>query len=105
MVCEAKDRTESSRLMWESVRVMKPIGLFQDGIVTRFSRHPYIGMRELEKRVFLDTRYPVFPSNREGLKNRILWEREEFIRDIMWKDQHHDLILADGESMRWNLTL
>lgn len=62
-------------------------------------------MRELEKRVFLDTRHPVFPSDREGLKNRILWEREEFVRDIMWKDRHLDLILADGESTRWILTL
>lgn len=44
MVYKAKDRTlMSSRSMWETLRILKPLGLFQDGMMPRFSRHPYLG--------------------------------------------------------------
>lgn len=66
----ARDRKlESSRSVWESLRVIKPLGLFQEGIVTRFSRHLYIGMRDSEKRAFLQTRHPIFPNDTRDSKD------------------------------------
>ncbi|KAK9972673.1 hypothetical protein ABG768_025962 [Culter alburnus] len=106
VVCEAKDRMlESSRSVWESLRVIKPIGLFRDGIITRFSRHPYIGMREHERRAFLDSRFPILPGAEKERGDRALREREELVKEITRKDQDKDLTLADLESAKWHLTL
>ncbi|ROL55121.1 hypothetical protein DPX16_15216 [Anabarilius grahami] len=104
--CVARDRKlESSRSVWESLRVTKPLGFFREGIVTRFSRHPYIGMRESEKKAFLQTRYPIFPNDTRDSKDRAQREREELVKEIVRKDRENDLTSAESESMRWNLTL
>ncbi len=55
LVCGARDRVlMSSRSLCESIRVLKPLGLFCNGILSRFSRHPYLCMREHERKAFLD---------------------------------------------------
>lgn len=106
VVCGTKDRTlMSSRSVWESIRVMKPIGLFQEGIVTRFSRHPWVGMRKHERIAFLETRIPIFPSDDREIRNQALREREALVGEILDKDRESDLSLADLESTRWSLTL
>lgn len=55
VVCRTKNRTlVSSRALWESLRVLKPLGLFKDIILNIFSSHPYLGMREHERNVLLE---------------------------------------------------
>ncbi|XDV48120.1 hypothetical protein PO909_017594 [Leuciscus waleckii] len=90
----------SSRSVWEAIRVMKPIGLFQEGIVTRFSRHPWVGMRKHERIAFLETRIPIFPSDDREIRNQALREREALVGEIMDKDRESDLSLADQVEMK-----
>lgn len=106
MVCKAKERTlMSSRSVWETLRVLKPLGLFQEGIMTRFSRHPYIGMREHEREAFLGARMPMVPKNGKGTRNKTLLGKEDFAREIKRQDREKDLSFTDIESMRWELSL
>ncbi len=71
--------------------MLKPIGLFCNGILSRFSRHPYLGMREHEREAFLEANVPMLPRDGEEVKNRTLREREELVRDIRWNDHGKDL--------------
>ncbi len=106
VVCGARDRKlMSSRFLCESLRVLKPIGLFCNGILSRFSRHPYLGMREHEREAFLEANIPMLPRDGEEVKNRTLRKREELVRDIRWNDHGKDLTLTDLESMKWNFKL
>ncbi len=55
VACKARDRFPmSSQALWESLRVLKPLGYFKDMILTRFSRHPYLGMREHERNALME---------------------------------------------------
>lgn len=105
-VCVGKDRTlMSSRSVWEALRSVSPIGLFQEEIVTRFSRHPYLGMREGEKRAFLDARIPFFSTDGKDVERLIIREREKLAKDIKRKDREKDLTLAENETREWSLRL
>ncbi|XP_058619999.1 uncharacterized protein LOC131532399 [Onychostoma macrolepis] len=105
-MCKAKNRTlMSSRALWESLRVIKPLGLFKDGIMSKFSRHPYLGLREHERNAWLDARFPMLPWDKEEIRERVLQEREEHVRDIKRRDREKDLTLTDIESAKWNFTL
>lgn len=73
--------------------------------MTRFFRHPYIGMREHERRAFLDSRIPIFPSDGKESRDRAVRERKELVKEILRKDQDKDLTLLDLESTKCNLTL
>lgn len=106
VVCGTKNRTlMSSRSLWESLRMLKPLGLFRDGIMSKFSRHPYLGMREHERKAFLETRIPIFPRDGKEARDRALQEREELVRKIKRRDREKDLSLTERESQKWNLTL
>ncbi len=69
----------SSRSLCESIRVLKPLGLFCNGISSRFSRHPYLCMREHERKAFLDANIPMLLRDREEVKNSALRERDELV--------------------------
>ncbi len=73
VVCGARDRKlMSSRFLCESLRVLKPIGLFCNRILSRFSRHPYLGMRKHEREAFLEANVLMLPRDGEEVKNRAL---------------------------------
>ncbi len=106
VACKARNRIPmSSRALWESLRVLKPLGYFKDMILTRFSRHPYLGMREHERNALMEARFPMWPRDRPEVKDRVLREREEYVKELKKKDRERDLTLTDIESAKWSFTL
>ncbi len=106
VACKARNRIPmSSRALWESLRVLKPLGYFKDMILTRFSRHPYLGMREHERNALMEARFPIWPRDRPEVQDRVLREREEYVKELKKKDRERDLTLTDIESAKWSFTL
>lgn len=99
MVYKAKDRTlMSSRSMWETLRILKPLGLFQDGMMPRFSRHPYLGGFSWSKNAFIPKRW-------ERSERQNSFRERRLAREIKRQDYEKDLTFTDIESMRWDLSL
>ncbi|KAF4103731.1 hypothetical protein G5714_014718 [Onychostoma macrolepis] len=73
--------------------------------MSKFSRHPYLGLREHERNAWLDARFPMLPWDKKEIRERVLQEREEHVRDIKRRDREKDLTLTDIESAKWNFTL
>ncbi len=86
-----------------------PVGELEDAQTTRIiprwnnvqvSRHPYLGMREHERKAFLETRIPIFPRDGKEARDRALQEREELVRKIKRRDREKDLSLTERESQK-----
>lgn len=47
----------------------------------------------------------MLPRDRQEVKDRVLQEREDYIRELKQKDREKDLSMTGNESLKWNFTL
>ncbi len=60
-----------------------------------------------ERRCFLpmEARFPIWPRDRPEVQDRVLREREKYVKERKKKDRERDLTLTDIESAKWSFTL